>query len=46
MHSKNIAPLIRSNLDTKSKEYRNNKVMMLEKLNFIDDLLDQAELGG
>jgi len=46
MHSKNIAPLIRSNLDTKSKEYQNNKVMMLEKLNFIDDLLDQAELGG
>ena len=46
MHSKNIAPQLRSNLDTKSEEYQKNKKGMLEKLDFIDDLLDQAELGG
>ena len=46
MHSKNIAPQLRSNLDTKSEEYQKNKQSMLEKLDFIDDLLDQAELGG
>ena len=46
MHSKNIAPQLRSNLDTKSEEYQKNKKSMLEKLNFLDDLLDQAELGG
>ena len=46
MHSKNIAPQLRSNLDTKSEEYQKNKKVMLEKLDFIDDLLDQAELGG
>jgi 3-methylcrotonyl-CoA carboxylase beta subunit len=46
MHSKNIAPQLRTNLDTKSEEYQKNKKVMLEKLDFIDDLLDQAELGG
>ena len=46
MHSKNIAPQLRSNLDTRSEEYLKNKKIMLEKLDFIDDLLDQAELGG
>ncbi len=46
MHSKNIAPQLRSNLDTRSEEYLENKKIMLEKLDFIDDLLDQAELGG
>ena len=46
MHSKNIAPQLRTNLDTRSEEYQKNKAMMLEKLDFIDDLLDQAELGG
>jgi len=46
MHSKNIAPQIRTNLDTRSEDYQKNKAMMLEKLDFIDDLLDQAELGG
>ena len=46
MHSKNIAPKLRSNLDTKSENYIKNKEMMLEKLVFIDDLLNQAELGG
>jgi|TARA_B100001559_G_scaffold115623_1_gene97082 acetyl-CoA carboxylase carboxyltransferase component len=46
MHSKNIAPQLRTNLDTRSEDYQKNKAMMLEKLDFIDDLLDQAELGG
>ena len=46
MHSKNIAPQLRTNLDTRSEDYKKNKAMMLEKLDFIDDLLDQAELGG
>ena len=46
MHSKNIAPKLRSNLDTKSENYIKNKEMMLKKLDFIDDLLVQAELGG
>ena len=46
MHSKNIAPQLRTNLDIKSEEYQKNKKVMLEKLDFIDDLLDQAELGG
>ena len=46
MHSKNIAPKLRTNLDTRSEDYQKNKAMMLEKLDFIDDLLDQAELGG
>ena len=42
----NIAPKIKSNLDTKSKEYQKNKEMMLEKLKFLDGLLDLAEIGG
>lgn len=46
MRSKNIAQQIHSNLDTKTDLYNRNKRSMLEKLNFIDDLLDQAELGG
>ena len=46
MHSKNIAPQLRTNLDTRSEDYQKNKAMMLEKLDFIDDLLDEAELGG
>ena len=39
MHSKNIAPQLRSNLDTKSEEYQKNKKSMLEKLNFLDNKL-------
>ena len=46
MHSQNIAQKIRSNLNINSEDFKKNKESMIEKLNFIDDLLDQAELGG
>ena len=46
MKTENIAPLFKSNLDTKSEQYLQNKKMMLEKLVFLDELLDLAELGG
>jgi len=46
MHSQNIAQKIRSNLNINSDDFKKNKELMIEKLNFIDDLLDQAELGG
>ena len=43
---KNIAPSIRSSIDKDSKEFKSNKKMMEEKLNFLEKLLDKAELGG
>ena len=43
---KNLAPKIKSNLDTNSKEFSQNKEMMLDKLKFLDGLLDLAEIGG
>ncbi len=46
MKTENIAPIIRTNLDTKSELYLKNKEMMLEKLVFLDELLDLAEIGG
>ena len=46
MEKENIAPKIKSHLDTKSKQYLKNKEMMLEKLKFLDGLLDLAEIGG
>ena len=46
MKTGNIAPIFKSNLDTKSEQYLQNKKMMLEKLVFLDELLDLAELGG
>ena len=46
MEKENIAPKIKSHLDTKSKQYLENKEMMLEKLKFLDGLLDLAEIGG
>jgi acetyl-CoA carboxylase carboxyltransferase component len=46
MKTENIAPIFKSNLDTKSEQYIENKKMMLEKLVFLDELLDLAELGG
>ena len=46
MKKENIAPKIKSYLDTKSKQYLENKEMMLEKLKFLDGLLDLAEIGG
>ena len=46
MKIENISPKIKTNLDTKSDQYRVNKEMMLEKLDFLDGLLDLAEIGG
>ena len=46
MKTENIAPVIRTNLDTKSELYQKNKEMMLQKLVFLDELLDLAEIGG
>ena len=43
---KNLAPKIKSNLDTNSKEFSQNKEMMLDKISFLDELLDKAKLGG
>ena len=43
---KNLAPKIKSNLDTKSEEFSQNKEMMLDKISFLDELLDKAKLGG
>lgn len=43
---KNIAPSIRSSIDKDSQEFKSNKKMMEEKLNFLEKLLDKAELGG
>ena len=46
MKQKNIAPKLKSNLDIKSKQYVKNKEMMLDKLKFLDGMLDLAEIGG
>ena len=46
MKTENIAPIFKSNLDTKSEQYLQNKKMMLEKLVFLDELLVLSELGG
>ena len=43
---KNLAPKIKSNLDTSSEEFSQNKEMMLDKISFLDELLDKAKLGG
>ena len=43
---KNLAPKIKSNLDTNSDEFSQNKEMMLDKISFLDELLDKAKLGG
>jgi acetyl-CoA carboxylase carboxyltransferase component len=43
---KNLAPKIKSNLDTSSEEFSQNKQMMLDKISFLDELLDKAKLGG
>ena len=39
---KNLAPKIKSNLDTNSQEFSQNKEMMLDKISFLDELLDKA----
>ena len=46
MKKENIAPKLKSTLDTKSEQFIKNKEMMLDKLKFLDGLLDLAELGG
>ena len=46
MLRKNIAPEIKTNIDINSDEYIHNKNVMLKKINFLDELLDKAELGG
>ena len=46
MKSKNISPKLKSSLDIKSEQYLKNKEMMLEKLDFLEGLLDLAEIGG
>ena len=43
---KNLAPKIKSNLDTNSEEFFQNREMMLDKISFLDELLDKAKLGG
>ena len=43
---KNLAPKIKSNLDTNSDEFSQNKEMMLDKISFLDELLDKAKRGG
>ena len=46
MLRKNIAPEIKTNIDINSDEFIHNKDVMLKKINFLDELLDKAELGG
>ena len=46
MKSKNISSKFKSSLDIKSEQYLKNKEMMLEKLDFLEGLLDLAEIGG
>ena len=46
MKKKNIAPKLKSNIDINSDQFLKNKEMMLEKLKFLDGLLDLAEIGG
>ncbi len=41
-----LAPPLRSNLDTRSPEFQENRDAMLGKLEQIDALLDEAEQGG
>lgn len=41
-----LAPPLRSGLDTSSEQFRQNRADMLEQLEVIDQLLDEAEAGG
>ena len=41
-----LAPPLRSNLDTRSPEFAENRQVMLERIAEIDRLLDLGELGG
>ncbi len=42
----NLAPPLRSRLDTRSPEFAENRAAMLERLAEIDRLLEEAEAGG
>ena len=46
MKKENIAPKLKSTLDTKAEQFIKNKEIMLDKLKFLDGLLDLAEIGG
>ena len=46
MKKENIATKLKSTLDIKSEQFIKNKEMMLDKLKFLDGLLDLAEIGG
>jgi len=41
-----LAPPVRSALDTRTPEFQENRDAMLQKLEEIESLLDEAELGG
>jgi acetyl-CoA carboxylase carboxyltransferase component len=41
-----LAPALRSTLDTTSEQFQKNRADVLEQLEVIDHLLDQAEAGG
>ena len=43
---KNIAPILKSSIDVKAESFLENKDMMLEKINELQNLLDELELGG
>ncbi|MEC7479354.1 MAG: carboxyl transferase domain-containing protein, partial [Pseudomonadota bacterium] len=43
---KNIAPILKSFIDKKSNSFINNKEMMLQKIEKLNSLLSEAELGG
>ena len=43
---KNIAPILKSLIDVKAESFLENKEMMLEKINELQNLLDEVELGG
>ena len=43
---KNIAPILKSSIDLKAESFLENKDMMLEKINELQNLLDEIELGG
>ena len=43
---KNIAPILKSTIDVKAESFLENKEMMLKKINELQNLLDEVELGG
>ncbi|MFB0978605.1 MAG: carboxyl transferase domain-containing protein [Myxococcota bacterium] len=41
-----LAPALRSSLDSRTPEFAENKAAMLQKLEVIEELLDESEVGG